>query len=125
MRTRKQMDIDSRLRYYEAFVSVRDVMRAVETACGSLSGRHERSETERTCYRIEQLKWQCALAVHEAKRRSYDANTDAVCTPWLMELRAIKLLALEAKNVDFESVTLDDLRHLATESAQFFSRLHP
>ncbi len=80
---------------------------------------------ERTRFGIEKLRWLCEIAALEAKRRSYDANIDAVTEPCSMELRAIECLAAEIGQTDAAAPPIDDLRHMASESLQFFERLHP
>lgn len=126
MRTRRcEMGVESRLRYYEAFVSVRDIMRAVETTCEERSESLETPGGERSAFRVEQLRWQCALAAIESKRKGYDSNKDAVYAPWDMELRAISLLVAEARALDVDQASISDLRQIATESVQFFDHLHP
>lgn len=126
MRTRRcEMGVESRLRYYEAFISVRDIMRVVETTCEVRSESLETPRDERSAFRVEQLRWQCALAAIESKRQGYDSNKDAVYAPWTRDLHAITSLAAEARALSANRTSIADLRQIATESAQFFAHLHP
>lgn len=125
MWTKREMDIDARLRYYEAFIAVRDVIRLVEAACNDYSERVDITPRERATAHIERLKWNCVLSVLEVKRASYDENSDAVSMPCEMELRAIEVLADESYDTDFDGLSLEDIRHIGAESLHFFSRVHP
>lgn len=125
MRMKREMGIDSRLRYYEAFIAVRDIIRLVEAACEQISTCRKRTTEERSIARVEQLKAQCMLSALEVKRANFDKNSDVVSTPCDMELRSIELLFEEAKELDIDDVSIDYIRQIATESAQFFARLHP
>lgn len=125
MWTKREMDIDARLRYYEAFIAVRDVIRLVEAACDDYIERFDITPKERDTAQVERLKWNCILSALEVKRASYDKNSDAVATPCEMELRAIEVLSDEAHETDFDDLSIEDIRHIGVESLHFFSRVHP